>query len=200
MTDLLDIAPTTGIVLRDTDGTVVLDTNQRMPHVLGSVSFAGSISLPKISGEVRVSRLTLGGTEYRWLVPEHNGRVTLDMGAWSAPAFNFFFGRVQVLRDAGTWPGHSGGAVNWHLPVVPFTWSGGSLAIHSLYAGTAGSPTHWYWRYMIPEVEAGRLVMAFYRVNRDNTPGWADTELNTSNGTAIDLDIEFDATFCAVDL
>lgn len=88
------------LIFRRADGTVMLDTAERMPAITGTIETSVTAAWTQPAGEVIQGRIVGGGTlEYRWVHPATARESSVDLGA--APTSytpNFLLTRFKATR------------------------------------------------------------------------------------------------------
>lgn len=200
MVDLLDM--TAGrIRFRKPDGTVVLDTNDRMPALLGTLSVTGvTLEWPQTPGEFLEGRVTGGGIERRWNVFASTLNTTVDLGAYpSAASPNIVWARAKLTTVYA-----AGSISNIDVQKLIFptgewvAWVGGSIPISTF--GRTGDNPAWLWRSMSLEVASGRWVARLRQGNADRTTAYTTNTSYDTQNTRLELEADFEIGWGVFDL
>lgn len=117
MTELLDIGPGR-IAVRRVDGSLIFDSAQRMPHILGTLSVTGvTVEFPAVPGE------TWTGTVHN--TPAHDLFSRQALAAYPSPVPpQFWWGKARVTQTAfGTFGGYQFGKMFLDGVMQPWTGS-----------------------------------------------------------------------------
>lgn len=197
VTDLID-ASGEALIFRRPDGSVLLNTNDRMPAVDGSASFSGTFTFPR-SGSVQGRIVSGGGFEFRYKYS--SGKDTYQEVLGAAPSGyvpNFILARLKLTRSAST---NIFGFVNVLQQVPQGAWrqlDGGNVWIEMMRTSSAGDNPI-FQRYAWIDIDAGNWVLNFEESSRSYTSNWTNT-IPGSGDAETDYDYELEMSWGTFDL